>query len=402
MSNSRVPRLVSLIILGGGVLLVGIPGFLMYVRLTATRLNPDPAKVPSITNSAPSPRWAGAVERGRDLVRTSISEQNLPGMSVAVGADGEIVWAEGFGFANLENSLPVTPAHRFRIGTVSIPLTSAGIGLLLDQQRLRLDDQVQKYVPGFGGEQWHATIRQVMGHIGGIRGEDPDEGVLTSSHCEETSDALALFAKYPISQPGVKFVYSTFGWVLLSAVIERVTNQRLTDFLEESVFGPLEMLDTVRDSVKQPVPNEATSYYPKFLSRPNFGVEPFHKFDYSCYEGSSGYLSTPSDLVRFGMGINGGTLLRRDTVQAFQTPQRVASGAETGHGLGWELKTILVDGQPVSTAGHDGVIFVGTSASLLTLPDRKITVAVATNVSSLFGTSALAEKIAEAFAAGAR
>jgi serine beta-lactamase-like protein LACTB len=398
MSNTRMPRWASIIVLAIAVLIVAIPGLWLYVRLTATKLHPDPRQIPSVANFPPSPKWAEVVEQERDVVRSSLSEGNLPGMSVAVGIDGEIVWAEGFGFANLENSVPVTPDHRFRIGTATIALTSAGLGVLLEEGRLKLDDEIQTYVPEFGEKQWPATIRQVMGHIGGVKGEDPDDGVLTSSHCEQTTHALHLFAKEPISQPGVEYRFSTFGWILLTAVVERVANQPLTTFLEERVFRPLGMLDTVKDSVTEPIPNEATSYFPKFAARPIYGVKPLYKFDYSCYAGSAGYLSTPSDLVRFGMGINGGKLLRRDTVQRLQTPQRLASGAETGYGLGWELKTVTAGGHLIRAAGHDGTVFVGTLASLLTIPERGITVAVISNISSFEGTSALAEKIAQAFA----
>src|SRR5262245_19323399 len=238
MSNTRGPKWISLFLLGAGVLIVAVPSLLVYLRLTATRVNPDPENIGSITSSRPAQKWAAAVEQGRGFVRTTLSDENLPGMSVAVGVDGEIVWAEGFGFANLENSVPVTPEHRFRIGTASIPLTSAGIGLLFDERRLKLDDEVQASVPEFGGKQFPPTIRQVMGHLGGLMGEDPDLGVLTSSHCEQTRDALPLFIKKPISQPGAEYQYSTFGWVLLSAVVETAASKPLEAFLEESVFRP--------------------------------------------------------------------------------------------------------------------------------------------------------------------
>src|SRR3982750_1058493 len=113
-SYTRVPRWTAFFLLAAGVLIVAVPSLLVYVRLTATRVNPDPQRITSVTNSPPSQRWAAAVERGREFVRTSLSEENLPGISVAVGVDGEVVWAEGFGFANMENSIPVTPDHRFR------------------------------------------------------------------------------------------------------------------------------------------------------------------------------------------------------------------------------------------------------------------------------------------------
>jgi Beta-lactamase/DDE domain len=148
MSKSRIPTWVSLILLGVGLLAAGIPGLFVYMRVTATKVHPDSQKIPSVMESPPLAKWAGTAEQARQIVRTSISENNLAGLSIAVGIDGEIVWREGFGFADIENGSPVTPSHRFRTGTASIVLTSAAIGLLLDEGRLNLDDEIQKYVPG--------------------------------------------------------------------------------------------------------------------------------------------------------------------------------------------------------------------------------------------------------------
>ena len=139
MSKSRIPTWVSLILLGVGLLAVGIPGLFVYMRVTATKVHRDSQKIPSVMESPPLAKWAGAAEQARQIVRASMSENNLAGLSVAVGIDGEIVWAEGFGFADIENGSPVTPSHRFRTGTASIVLTSAAIGLLLDEGRLKLD-----------------------------------------------------------------------------------------------------------------------------------------------------------------------------------------------------------------------------------------------------------------------
>jgi CubicO group peptidase (beta-lactamase class C family) len=96
-------------------------------------------------------------------------EQNLPGLSVAVGAGGDIVWAEGFGWADLDNRVPVAPGTRFRIGHASKALTSAAVGLLLEKDRLHLDDEIQTYVPAFPTKQWPVTLRQLMGHVAGVR-----------------------------------------------------------------------------------------------------------------------------------------------------------------------------------------------------------------------------------------
>jgi len=403
MSKSRIPTWVSLILLGVVLLIMAIPGLFVYMRVTATKVYPDSQNIPSLTNSASLPKWAGAAEQSRQIVRASMSENNLAGLSVAVGIDGEIVWAEGFGFADIESSLPVTPHHRFRTGTASIVFTSAAIGLLLDEGRLKLDDEIQKYVPDFPDKQWPVTIRQVMGQVAGFQTEDPDNGVLTSSHCERPADAVALFAKEPLLfQPGTQYRDSTFGWVLLSAVVEAAAKTPFVTFLNERIFRPLGMPDTFKESVTNPPPDAATSYNPRFAANPVNGLRPLPKFDYSCHAGSNGFLSTPSDLVRFGMAINRGKLLRPQTVQILQTPQRLtsgkSSGQQTSYGLGWDLKTVTLAGQQVQAAGHNGHFWVYEVTSLLTFPERGLAVAVMSNV-SFAGIPSLAERVAQTFAA---
>src|SRR5689334_19219256 len=398
MSKSRIPTWVSLIFLGVGLLAVGIPGLFVYMKVTATKVHPNSQKIPSVMESPPPAKWAGAAEQARQIVRARMSENNLAGLSIAVGVDGEIVWTEGFGFADIENRAPVTPSLRFRTGTASIVLTSAAIGLLSDEGRLKLADEIQKYVPDFPHKQWPVTVRQVMGQVAGFPTEDPDNGVLTSSHCERPSDAVAIFAKEPLLfQPGTQYCDSTFGWVLLSAVVEAAGGTPFVTFLNERIFRPLGMLDTFKESVTNPPSDAATSYNPRFAANPTYGLTPLPKFDYSCHAGSNGFLSTPSDLVRFGMAINRGKLLHPQTVEMLQTRQRLTSGELTGYGLGWEFKTLTLAGDRLQAAGHNGHFWVEEVASLLTVPERGLAVAVMSNV-SFAGTPALAERIAEAFA----
>ena len=150
---------VALIVLGIGLLIAAGLGLFGYIAFTSTPLHPDSRQVPSVTRSALVPEWSGAVEQGRQIARASVTEQNLPGLSVAVGAGGDIVWAEGFGWADLEKRVPVAPETRFRIGTASTVLTSAAVGLLLEQNRLKLDDEIQAYVPAFPKKPWAVTLR---------------------------------------------------------------------------------------------------------------------------------------------------------------------------------------------------------------------------------------------------
>src|SRR5262245_23322812 len=315
---------------------MAIAGLFAYVSLTATPIHPDPKDVPSVTLLTPLPQWAGAVERGRQIVRAGLTAQNLPGLSVAVGVGGDIVWAEGFGWADLENRVPVAPNLRFRIGTASTVLTSAGAGLLLEKGRLKLDEEIQKYVPEFPEKEWPVTLRQVMGHVAGIRSDGGDEGPLFTVRCERPIEGLQAFKdRKLLFEPGTQFRFSNYGWILVSAAVEAAADEPFLTFMQKQVFEPLGMTDTRADSAIESIPNRVTPYFPRFAGDPRYGPDLMRPLDYSCYAGSSVFLSTPSDLVRFGIAMNTGRLLQPGTVKMLQTPQHLTSGQETGYGLGW-------------------------------------------------------------------
>jgi serine beta-lactamase-like protein LACTB len=396
-SWNRMETWLTLFVVGVGVLLLAISGLWMYVSATATPLHPEPDRVPSATDADPSQQWTGAVERGRQIVRTSLSGQNLPGVSVAVGAGGDIVWAEGFGWADLEKRVPVAPHHRFRIGTASTVLTSAAVGLLMEKDQLNLDDEIQKYVPEYRKQQWPVTLRQLLGHLAGIRTDGGDEGPLFSRQCERPVEALQFFDASPLFEPGTQYRYSRFGWILVSAAVEAAAKKEFPTFMREQIFEPLGMHDTRYDSMTREIPDRATFYFPRFAADPRYGPDLIREIDLSCYAGASAFLSTPSDLVRFALAINRGTLLQPATVQLLQTSQRLPSGQETGYGLGWDLETVTLAGEPKSVVGHDGDVLGGRVASLMTFPERAIVVAVTSNT-SYADTFALAARIAEAFA----
>ena len=408
MSKSRKLKWPLIIVAGVAVVPAFVLGLWAYTALTAETIHPSAKDVTSVSGSAPIEKWAGAAEQARQLLRASLAEQNLPGFSVAVGIGGEIVWTEGFGFADLENRTPVKPDTRFRIGTASTALTSAAVGLLLEKGRLKLDDEIQMYVPEFPKKQWPVTLRQLMGHLGGVRNDGGDEGPLMEAQCKRPVDALQYFADKPLlSEPGTKYHYSSYGWILVSAAIEAAAGEPFMTFMEKQVFEPLGMTETKADSVAAPAAGRASSYFPRFAADPKYGLDPMREIDYSCYAGSSAFVSTASDLVRFAMAMNGhlrqgsggqaGKFLEPATVQLLQTSQRLRSGEETGYGLGWDLETVAFGGAQTTTVGHDGESLGGMVASFVTFPKHGIVVAVLSN-SSYADTAGVALKIAESFA----
>jgi CubicO group peptidase (beta-lactamase class C family) len=396
--KGRTQTWLALIVAAVSLLLAAILGLFAYVSATATPLHPNAEDVPSVTRSAPLPKWAAAVAQGRQIARAGLTEQNLPGISVAVGVGGEIVWAEGFGWADLENRVPVAPDTRFRIGTASKALTSAAVGLLLERGRLKLDDQIQTYVPAFPTKQWPVTLHQLMGHLAGVRTDGGDEGPLFSVRCERPVEALQHFKDSALLfEPGTEYRYSSYGWILLSAAVEAAADEPFLRFMRRQIFEPLGMDGTKPDASTDASPDRATFYFPRFAADPRYGLHLMRAIDYSCYAGASAFLSTPSDLVRFAMAINRGTLLQPATVQLLQTPQRLASGQETGYGLGWDLETVALAGEQTRLIGHDGESLGGMVASFMTFPERGIVVSVTSNI-SYADTFSVAVKIAQAFA----
>jgi serine beta-lactamase-like protein LACTB, mitochondrial len=381
----------------GLIFAVGV-GIYSFLNSTAIKVHSGPQDVPSVPLAAPAAKWTIAADRARQFARAMIVHNNLPGMSVAVGAGGELVWAEGFGWADLEKRIPVAPNTRFRIGHASNAITSAAVGLLLEKQQLHLNDEIQTYVPAFPRKQWPVTLRQLMAHTSGIRHYDNEADYMPTERCARAAEGLARFADDPLRfEPDTRDSYSTFGWILVSAAVESAASEPFFAFVRTNVLQPLAMVDTTIDAGTDPMPNRANFYYPRFSGETSTGAQLAAPVDYSCFAGAGGFLSTPSDLVRFGLAMMNGTLLQPGTVTRLQTAQQLASGAETGYGLGWMLETIPVNGQPRRMVHHASRTIVGGTTTFMTFPDLGLVVAVTTNV-SLATTKLTALKVAEAFA----
>ena len=394
----RAETWVGPIVAAAGALAAVIVGVFTYVTFTATPLHPDSSSVPSVSGADPLQKWAGAVERGRQVMRAGLAEQNLPGLSVAVGADGEIVWAEGFGWANLEHHERVTPGTRFRLGTASNVLTSAAVGVLLEDGRLNLDEEIQRYVPEFPEKPWRVTLRQLMAHQAGVRTDGGDEGPLLSEHCQRPVDGLRFFAdRSLLFEPATQYRYSSYGWIVVSAAVEEAAGEGFFRFMQKHVFEPLGMTGTLADSATEAIADRTTPYFPRFGADPRYGLHLMRPLDFSCYAGASAFLSTPSDLVRFGLAMNNGMLLQPATVAMLQTSQRLTSGEDTGYGLGWDLETVTLTGEQTLVVGHDGDVLGGMVTSFMTFRDRGLVVAVTSNI-SYADTSSLALSVADAFA----
>jgi CubicO group peptidase (beta-lactamase class C family) len=185
----------------------------------------------------------------------------------------------------------VTPETRFRIADVSKALTSIAVGLLIEQNRLKLEDEIQKYVPEFPKKQWPVTLRQLMGHLAGLTDDPGDEASLEP--CENTVDGLRLFADDSLLfEPGTKYHPSSYSWILVSAAVEAAAHERFFSLMTGQIFERLGMTATLPDSATETIPHRATFYFPRFAGDTRYGPELTREGDHSCYAGGgSGWRS---------------------------------------------------------------------------------------------------------------
>ena len=383
----RVEGVLALLI--AAVMVVGGAGAL-YFFFRVRPVHTDPEAVPSTAVAADAGPHTAAVEKARRNARATLVAGNSPGLSVAVAVNGEIVWAEGFGYVDVDSRTPLTPSTRFHLGSVSKTLTAAALALLHDRGRLDLDAPVQRYVPAYPQKPWTITTRQLMGDVAGvhrIRGDNND--LMPFGHCTSLAEALAMFADEPLLfEPGTNYRFGTHGWILLSAVVEAAAAEPFAAFMRREIFEPLGMTRTTLERTHQD--DDVVS-----ADSPREAPPP----DYSCFAGAGAFLSTPSDLVRLGSAMLKPGLLKAETIAVLQEPLRLKSGASTGFALGWKVETSQLAGAQTQVLRHRATPF-GGAISLTLFPDRQLVVAVTTHGLQLQKADAFVLQVAEAFTSG--
>lgn len=323
--------------------------------------------------------YQNAIEKSREIIAGTMAKQNIPGLSIAVAVDGKIIWSEGFGFADVENQLRVSTLTRFRIASVSKLFTAAAMARLLEQGKLDLDVPVQRYVPSFPRQEQEITARQLVGHLSGIRhykrdkDETKDEFFNRKEYYQSVSEGLKVFQNDPLDfPPGTKFGYSSYGYTLLSAVIEGASGEDFLTFMQKEVFIPLKMPNSSADDNRKIIPNRARFY--SLDANKNVINAPYIDRSYSWAGG--GFLSSSEDLVRFGSAHLQSGFLKKETLKVMFTSQKTSDGKETGTGLGWRINK---DKEGRLYYFHPGEN-VGGRSYLLMYPDKKVVVAMVHNL----------------------
>ncbi len=310
------------------------------------------------------------IRKIEQIISVEMSHLTLPGVNVAIGIGSEVRWASGYGMADVENLVPMTPSSAIRLASISKPITATAVLQLVERGRIQLEAPIQEYVPQFPLKEWPVTVRELLGHLGGVRHYQDDE-IASTRHYSNREDPLRIFALDPlVHEPGTKYLYSTYGFNLLGAAVELVSGKPFIEYLRTHVFRPAGM-DAIRDdNVYALIPHRARGYALAANGQlVNCGLA-----DTSNKVPGGGLIAPASDLVKFALAFMENKLVRPGTVDLMLTSQATREGRLTGYGMGFSVGTMA--GHPF--AAHSGGQ-QGTSTYLILFPVDRMAVAVMVN-----------------------
>jgi CubicO group peptidase (beta-lactamase class C family) len=338
---------------------------------------------------AQSPVPASSAEgKATALLQAFAAKNGLPGAAAAVARVGQPTWTWVFGEADVEQHVPVRSHTLFRIGSLSKLLTAEGVVRLASSGKLDLDADIHKYVPSFPGEGVPITSRELAGHLAGIRHYRND--YMNTERFASVTDSLKRFENDPlVSPPNTAYHYSSFGYVLLGAVIEGASKQNYVDYIRSAILKPLGMKSTVPDSNRSIIEWRSRAYSKEDAGALSNG--PY--MDTSDRLPAGGYLSSVDDLVKFGLEHVTPGALSADEYGLLFTSQKTSSGVKIGVGFGWRIGTDS-QGRPIF---HHGGDTVGGRAFLLIYPEDQMVVVFLSNLSFAPFNEKNAEALADCF-----
>lgn len=324
------------------------------------------AKTTSTQNDA---KFTEKVKEIESFVKTQMKRDGITGLTIGFQKD-DFRWVKGFGLADLENKIPTKPESSYRMASVAKPMTAIGILTLVEQGKIDLDAEVQEYVPYFPKKKHPVTIRQLLGHIGGI---SHYRNYALEGHFKDhknTREAIKVFEDFDlVNKPGTRYSYTSYGYNLLGAVIEGASGKSYREYMSENVWKPLGMNHTIMDDPMKIVPNRVKGYR---LVNGKLANSEF--IDISSRFAAGGIRSTVPDMLNFAKGMYEGKLLTENMRNEMWTGQTTKNGVRINYGYGWQTNS--PNGRFM--VGHSGSQ-AETKTYLLSIPNEKFAAAVAIN-----------------------
>lgn len=362
----RLARILTLAIM----LLSVVPSqFLLSAQTHNAKITPKVARTSTKKSAAVPAAYAEPIRQFEDFVRRQMALDQTVGLSIGFMKD-DYVWANGYGYADLENSSPAKAESAYRLASVTKPMTAVAILQLAEKGKINLDAEVQTYVPYFPKKQWPVTVRQLLGHLGGISHyKNYDQEGHFKNH-KSTREAVAVFENFDlIAEPGTRYSYSSYGYNLLGAVLEAASGMSYGDYMRQNVWQPLGMSDTRMDDPLEVIPNRVRGY-----QLVDGKVKNSEFVDISSRFAAGGTRSTVPDLLKFAKGIIDGKLVSSDTTNMLSTSMSTRAGRLTNYGMGWETTPYNGRYMLVHSGGQQE-----TRTLLYILPSRRLAIAVGVN-----------------------
>jgi CubicO group peptidase (beta-lactamase class C family) len=273
-----------------------------------------------------------ALGTAHEVVQHLIKDAAIPGLAITVAVDSKVLWSAGYGTADLEHRVPTTPQTRMRIGSISKSMTAAAVASAVQLGVIDLDKSVRDYLPEIPAQYATITLRELGGHLSGIRSYRSASEQMVHRHYDTVKEALAIFLDDPLQNPpGTKFLYTSYGFVLLSAAAERAAHVTFDEFMSTYLWTPLKMQHTGFDDLTKIIQDRARQY-----QRNSKGELINAAFSDDSYKkAGSGMLSTAPDLAAFGTALLNNGALKSPIRSVLFTSQATITGVRTGYGFGW-------------------------------------------------------------------
>ena len=267
-------------------------------------------------------------------IKSEMQKQQLPGVAVEVMRNGEVILAKGYGLANVELQVPVTPETIFQSGSMGKQFTATAIMMLVEEGKLSLDDSITKYFPGAPATWEKITVRHLLTHTGGMT-DYPSDFDFRRDYTED--DLLARIKSVPVAfQPGEKWSYSNLGYVTLGILIHKISGQFYGDFLRDRVFKPLGMTTARIISEEDIVPHRAAGYR---LVKGELKNQSWVSPSLNTTADGALYLNL-NDMAKWDAALYTEKLLKRSSLDQMWTPVKLNSGKTEPYGFGWRVDAV--------------------------------------------------------------
>jgi len=294
-----------------------------------------------------------------------------PGAAALVTRGDQVLLRKGYGLANLELGVPVQPEMVFRLGSITKQFSAVAILLLEAEGKLSLQDEITCFLPDFPTQGQKITLEHLLTHTSGIKNYTslPEWPPLWRKDLS-LADLIALFKDQPLDfAPGEKYSYSNSGYILLGAIVERVSGQSYEHFLQERIFTPLGMVHSGYDHTMRIQPGRVAGYV---KGKDGFENAPYLSMTHPHAAGA--LLSSVDDLILWQRALEEQKVISAAALNKAWTPYPLHNGRSAGYGYGWAINEY--EGSPM--IHHSGGIH-GFITFLLRLPQEQVSVALLTN-----------------------